>query len=265
MSNRYEEELQIEKAEIKATLMNNIIPFIPRGIKNFVDHGIYHINEVEYKKNELVKWCNINDVDLNIEESFLLDLSVYFHDLGCIIGRKDHAKISAEIIEILKKDLRIDDEKKDFLKLIVSHHAGKPKNKLKKIQNSNYTSKRSYNIRIDLLIAILRLSDVLDAGIRTGHTDRYAMRAPPQIFSLLLHYDKIKKAETKKHWKAHSYCQGISILKEKNKIVIHSDKNLFKKKLVKEIIKNSIDNELSFIKSILCDKYKLPVLNTIIF
>lgn len=252
-----EYEISLEVQKIIVLVRNNIIPFIPRGIDQFVDHGIEHIQEVLYKKQKLMCWCVTNGITFNNIEKILMDASIWCHDIGCLICREDHGNRSAEIINFI--DTRLDEEIFDCLKLIISHHTNKSKDELNKLSILYY---RDHEIKSDLIVALLRLSDALDAGCRSKHLREYGNRAPPIVFNILNKYGKLK-GDSILHWKAHGICEGVIFDSDENIIYItyERDDNGDNEKIVEEVIKKSIDEEIDNISDIF-KKYDLPQLKT---
>ena len=245
-----EYEIETETRFIEFLLRTNVIPFIPRGIDQFVDHGVEHIDEIMKKKDKLFLWCNNNGIYFNNVEKMIMRLSIYCHDLGCIIKRCDHGERSAEIIDLINN--KLDKELINYIKTIVIHHS---KNKsLDKIEVKKY---KDYEIKIDLMISILRLSDALDAGSRSKHLNEYGNRAPPMLFKILTYYECLE-CKSIKHWIAHGSCKGVVLDIEENQIIItyECDENI---ELINDIIKNNIEEELSKIECVI-EKYNLPIL-----
>ena len=61
--------------------------FNPRAIRNFPSHGVDHTVGIISNINSFIESWNIS---LSKNERYLLYLSAWLHDIGCLKGRKDH-------------------------------------------------------------------------------------------------------------------------------------------------------------------------------
>jgi hypothetical protein len=170
-----------------------LLDFLPRSMPKFTDHGTRHSNNilkllVQFHEN-LTK--TLPSFSFSKEELFLLALSAYLHDIGCIIGRKNHNKHSARLLtkdpsfSDLPDKLGLDIVK--CLELIAKSHSSN--------FNLNGISKECLheNVRLRLICAIFRLMDACEIS---------AKRISRLLFDILTRNNKIGVAESE-YWEAH--------------------------------------------------------------
>lgn len=233
------EDLEFDKTYTIHYLTNNVLPFVPRGLNDYVDHGIRHIRETIYKKNRLLEWLGINGVSLEPLEHIVLELSIWLHDVGCIVKRDDHGKRSAKIVK--KLDFGIDLKLRECIETIIFHHTDVTLRDIKKLDIFEF--RPLLTVRQDILVAILRLSDALDAGNRKTRSENFGMRAPSSIYEILTSFCRPNQ-ETKNHWKAHMACLGVDLNPSTNIIEINRIDDREGRHLVSKIIRTGIAKEL---------------------
>jgi len=241
-----EEELKTHSEEIISRIRNNLIPFIPRGTKNYVDHGLAHSIEVGNKKNELVTWLGKYAFAFNPVEENALNLAIWTHDLGCIIDRsKNHETWSVRILKLI--DYGIEKDLKNILLELIKYHSSKNTNNVINLKDKAYGA--HYTARMDITAATLRLADALDVGERTDHRIDLASRAPPEIIQILTKFRKPNQV-TLNHWSAHNSCDGVHLDITNNKVLVHSKYGSQNVANINQVLIPDIRNELKIFNSI---------------
>lgn len=122
------------------------------------DHGPDHIKKVIEKASELIENTKI---DLSAYEVFILLLSIQFHDVANIFGRKKHARNSKKVIEEVQKVGDIEEEGKIIWDIARSHSGEDGKEDTISDLPELPEDFKNNEIRMRLLASILRLSDEL--------------------------------------------------------------------------------------------------------
>src|SRR6185295_2123240 len=133
-------------------------------------HGVNHVSTVIRRAGELVGDYTANPNRLTPYEAFLLIMAAHSHDVGLLLGRKDHEtnahKVLTGLINLLGKDMV---EVRAFLR-IAQAHGGKineDKDTISSLPPSDYIS--CEKVRLQYLAALLRLADELaDDRERSG-------------------------------------------------------------------------------------------------
>lgn len=160
--------------QAKDCLSANILRYIAAAEPSLTDHGIDHICNVLQNVNLLLK----DDIkELNAVELYTLMVSVLFHDVGNLYGRKNHHKKIGDIYEHVRhSDPKFSQEKCLVLKIAGAHTGAA-------IDGSNDTlndlddsdNLQDQQVRSRTLAAILRLADELAEGHQ--RTSDYIIKA----------------------------------------------------------------------------------------
>jgi HD superfamily phosphodiesterase len=151
---------------IKDDLINTYYSDIGTGAQNFNpdmnlnDHGWGHVEKVIKHASLLVA---TNNCDLNVIEVYLLLVSILFHDLGNIYGRKDHEKKVHKILSSYSKHIG-DALDTTIVRKIVDAHGGTDiegnKDKITYLEEEKIVF-TGHRVRKRLLASILRFADEL--------------------------------------------------------------------------------------------------------
>lgn len=228
----------------KATpiLATNLLP-------HFTDHSVSHSDEMVMIINRFVEplQTESNSARLTDDELFVLYAACYLHDIGMqyenagntaviseigleqpwedldetsrrSILRKYHHKISAEMVRTSVRSalppigIQLDDtdHANEIACLCESHATDAASDRYAKL------SKDSAGLRMTLLAALFRISDILEESRRRAN--------PRQARSLLL------DMESKLHWWRHYYTEKIEVSSQTHEITLHYDfpKNRFR-------------------------------------
>ena len=176
--------------------IKEILQWIPRSIPNHTDHGLLHATNV---MTNIMKFDN-NYVDFSEREKFILLLASIFHDIGCIINRKNHHFNSLEILERDEfkefRDLLNEEEYISLQQVIVSHSRSYNLNIV--IENP------AEDIRLDLICPLFRLADSLDVG---------SSRIDMLVFKILRDYNLLNE-KSNKIWESHTSILEVNIKKQ---------------------------------------------------
>jgi hypothetical protein len=206
-----------------------ILSFIPRSIPKYTDHGVRHSNNI---LNLLDKFRgNLSTIfpsfSFSKEELFLLAISAYLHDIGCIVQRRNHNRESARLLtedasfSHLQDKLGADLLK--CLKLISLSHS------------SNFDlcgiskEKLHQKVRLRLICAIFRLLDACEIS---------ATRTSKTLFDILTRNNKISKGESK-YWEGHLSIIGLFF--ENNEIILDCEDKEKPASIIKHLQKDLND------------------------
>lgn len=173
---------------------SRLLPFIPRGLPVYQSHGTLHSLAIIRVINRIIQSPDIN---LTLQETFLLFMAAWFHDIGylhpvTIQNRGIHPIISVEMIQqdpVIRSLIKGDEL--PILDTIIRYHDSDTD--LTLIQET------SSSVRSSLLAALFRLADAVDIG---------GDRCPPEVFSLIKDgFDE----HSRRHWQAHQNVRGIVI------------------------------------------------------
>jgi exopolyphosphatase/pppGpp-phosphohydrolase len=188
-----------------------ILPYVhsTRQMKYFTNHEKSHSQKVLKYINEIIDMCDLSGINLNEAEKSILRCACWLHDLGCIYDRKNHAKESVKIIEILCEKGHIDLKAiKNEVEKVVLTHSTKGLSKLKDIEEEKKIEGYPNRIRLRLLCVLFKLADECDI-------DR--LRAPEAVYDIL----ENKMPEYSKHWwKGHENVASVKFSIENKKILI---------------------------------------------
>ena len=163
---------------------------IPRGIPDFTDHGLQHSIRVLKYVGRIIKEY---PVELNPEEKFIMALAAPLHDLGCLVRRDNHSKISVHIIErpefrTLLEDLNPQTVR--FLRyVILAHSRSYP---LKKVPTDR---------NLPLMCTLFRLADACDIT---------AARVNVILLDILTEFKELNK-KAQSLWKSHLAIEDVEI------------------------------------------------------
>jgi hypothetical protein len=187
------------------------------NFQHFTDHSIKHSERILENASALLKLGNI---ELNDAEIFILKCAIALHDIGMITDnyidnknlltpddkleqiRKEHHIYSYNYIKdnYTKLHLGSTQEFVDIIAEVAKNHRKTDLDKVDKIKPIG-----SYNIRLKLLSAILRLSDCLDYDYRRVNMERY------KDFSM--------KPKSRALWYCNYYIQAVRIEEHKINII----------------------------------------------
>lgn len=165
------------------------------------NHGEEHIEQVIQRAENIV--YNFKGKSLTEFEVFILLCAIHIHDIGNVLGRKEHERNLNQIFDGHVKDIITDTPERRVIKSIAMSHGGKNMDGSKDtISRLNQTEDLlGEKIRPRLLAAILRLADELaDDSTRksTGALELGIVGEVSLIFqeySRVLHTVKIEKNE----------------------------------------------------------------------
>jgi len=155
-------------------LSTDILRYIVGREPSLTDHGVDHIRNV-LENVELLLQSDIKE--LNAVELYVLVISVLFHDVGNLFGRKNHHKKIGDIYEYVRhSDSQFSQEKCLVIK-IASAHTGEALDGSNDTLNDLQDSDNLYGkqVRSRTLAAILRLADELAEG--EHRTSKYIVKA----------------------------------------------------------------------------------------
>ena len=151
-------------------IVHDIAPYISRFELDLTDHSARHIKNVLHNAYRLLgeKTCTGFDPKsaLNANEMYFLVLSILFHDLGNIFGRKDHNRRLEEVYAYARGNEADLLSEKRHLRNIVEAHCGQTREGHKDTIGSLDSAAVFREERLDCccVAAILRLSDELAEG-----------------------------------------------------------------------------------------------------
>lgn len=241
-----QKEFDVSLEYVHTVIKTNFLPFVARGIRNLVDHGIGHVEEVLSNIDAFAEAAASRGVRLSPSEIYLLRLTAWLHDLGHIIARKDHELISIRLVKSMKLYLALQDEVIRLVNLLILLHRKKAPIAALLTRPPDYLFQRE--IRLDLLVAPFRLADACDMGSRSTHA-MVGERAPLVVYRIIR--NRLPR-ESRKHWRTHMAILGTSVDARSGHIVVHrADRKPI------SLLAHEIEEEVAKVKPIL-NKYSLP-------
>ena len=237
-------EKQIQDLEYIKGILIPTLQFIPRGIKNYTDHGINHTKRIEEILQKIIRFCNISENEeckINDTEEYLLFLTALIHDIGCIVKRENHASVSASIIKEYLSEYEIFEDVESFLIEIVKAHSGDPNETLYRLPNEPILVQKEH-VKLRYISAVFRLADACDIKVE---------RCPRLVYRIL---EPDMSSESKSFWKGHRDVVNLDFNIEKKKIIV-----LIKDKDTTKIIIDYLQRNIKDVKDVL-KKYHFPFL-----
>jgi hypothetical protein len=139
-----------------------VVEHIAHTEPDLTDHGARHLADVMRRASELL--VSHHD-QLTPEELYILCVSILFHDVGNLHGRRDHQrKISGIYAQARGTDARFKGERNAVLAIAGAHTGSTSDGSHDTLKDLNHISFQGTAIRARELAAILRLSDELAEG-----------------------------------------------------------------------------------------------------
>jgi hypothetical protein len=198
--------------------------YLPREIPEFPSHGPDHsINIIDMIMDFVNKW----DANLSEEEIFLLYVSAWVHDMGCLICRNDHQKHSVTMLDrtaIVREILG--EELYTCLKYIVKYHSSD--------EDLKEVPKKWGRIELQKVCAIFRLLDACDIT---------EIKCPKGVYEIIKISTPPLSKTADEYWNAHMSIESLTFECPKIKIFVNNyEKCKFLiEKLEREISKDVAD------------------------
>lgn len=236
MYNEYDTYLK----EIEA-ITHLILPYVPRGISDYTDHGVLHSERVIKYCERIFIACKEAGIELNEIEKFLVRSSAWLHDIGNLTGRKNHPEKSCEILDYLNRNyFEMDSFLISLIKKVIISHS---EHSLRISKVPRFEEYDRVKIRLRLVCALFRLADECDINYRRA-TKAVHDLIKKDIERKIESSDKEeseKAKETNEYWIAHQNIDSVVFDKDsKNIIIIVYDTNSVQKVL--ESIKKEMKN-----------------------
>lgn len=196
-------------------ISEKFLNFIPRGIPDYPSHGKDHSQNIIRLLNSFIDTWSL---DLTEKEVYILYLGAWVHDIGCLVSRKNHNEISANMISktqffisILNKDIIT------LLQYVVKAHSSQYD--LKKVP------KDCLGVRLQLICSIFRVMDACEID---------SSKCPNEVYEFI---KDSMKPENKEHWRAHMNICGVTFKNPEIVVVVDNldDSNLLIEHLKKEL------------------------------
>lgn len=182
-------------------LAEKYLRYLPREIPEFPSHGPDHSSSLIQIINDFVSnWDN----DLSEEEIFLLYVSAWVHDIGCLVSREDHQKKSVELIdkhEMFKQLLG--QNLYTCLKYVVKYHSSH--------ERIVEVPSEWGGIHLQKLCSIFRILDACEIC---------ETKCPNEVYTVVMSSDRPFGAEANSYWKAHMNIQSLKFESPKIKIYV---------------------------------------------
>jgi exopolyphosphatase/pppGpp-phosphohydrolase len=196
-------------------IATTILPYVhsTSEMKYYTNHARDHSEKLLFYIDEIIKICDLSEINLNEVEKSILKCACWLHDLGCIYDRETHADESLKIIEILCQNGHLDLKAiKDEIKAVVQTHSTSGISILEDVDLERKIKGYSNVIRLKLLCVLFKLADEC-------HIDR--LRAPEALYDILK--EKMPD-ESKSWWVGHEYVTSTNFSFDQKKIIVIMDK-----------------------------------------
>lgn len=187
-------EEHVAKVEDVRAFVEPLLYYLPRRTKDYTDHAFVHSDNLIEIFQRLLDDLGANT--LVEEERYAICLSVFLHDLGCLISRKRHHLFSFRILghnrfQYIKA--KIGSDIFECVKYIAISHASKYN--FKRLPQHQIHPR----IRLPLVCALFRLVDGCDL---------MPTRTNPVLYDVLMAYDPLN-SESVDVWQAHFSTVGL--------------------------------------------------------
>ncbi|MGA2918113.1 MAG: hypothetical protein ABSE13_06170 [Methanoregula sp.] len=202
--------------------------YLPRTIPDFPSHGPDHsINIIEIIDKFVDNW----DANLSDDEIFLLYVSAWFHDIGCLINRDNHQNHSVTILNrnSIVQDL-LGKEMYTCLKSIVKYHSSD--------EDLKEVPLKWGRIDLQKVCAIFRMLDACEIT---------EIKCPKGVYDIMITGEHPMSARADQFWRAHMNIESIQFECPKIKIYVE-DCNI--SALVIERLELEIENDVADILSV---------------
>ena len=151
-----------EQAQQK--LQDDVYPYIPAAEPDLSDHGATHIANVQANATRLLSDDGIV-TSLSGIEMYCLGMLILFHDVGNVLGRKDHHKRIPEIFDQVRPGAAAHHEKSLVVRAARAH-TGRgtdgSRDTLKGVDEVDHLEREK--VRLRQLAAVVRFADELAEG-----------------------------------------------------------------------------------------------------
>ena len=193
----------------RRVLLEEILPEIKSQEPNLSDHGPDHIAQVLDRVHQLFDgdFTSVTTIEL-----YILCISVLFHDVGNLKGRKKHNKKIAEIYDLVRPNKnRFARERAAVLAIAGAHTGFCNEGTPDTIKDLDFMGVLDQTINCKVLAAILRFADELAEGpVRTS----YVMQALGLYADDSLPFHRLAN------------CTNYTIDKERGRILVDYDINI---------------------------------------
>lgn len=221
----------MERAQIEAKLhelRHSVLPILEysqRELRDHTTHGYMHSDEVEKLLVKILSRCNEREARCNIGsiEEYLLICAAWLHDIGNIVGRNDHNRITCDIIDQLTPDdiWGLDPDCIEFVKWLCLAHSRSYR--IEKVPAR--APFRGTEIRLRYLTAVFRIADAADMNSK---------RAPIAVYEIIkANLPKVSR----QIWRSHQAVRDVSFLPSNNFIIVTVSDKRRASRAVKEFIK----------------------------
>lgn len=199
--------------------------YLPREIPHFPSHGSDHsINIIEIIDSFIDNW----DAKLTDDEIYLLYLSAWTHDIGCLKNRKDHQQHSVAILNNISLiNELLGDELYTCLKTIVKYHSSK--------EHIEEVPKEWGRVKLQKICAIFRILDACDI------TEK---KCPKGVYDIIMKGEYPLDKEANNFWQAHMNIQSLQFERPKIKIFLQNLE-------ICELVVNRLIREIETVKTVL--------------
>jgi len=211
------------------TLISPFLENIHKGIPGYVDHGVEHSKGIIDLLNALFE-----NFEFSESEKYLLYLSAWLHDIGCVVGN-GHAKKSTRILELHRSmfEAIIGSRTINPLKIIIETHDCSL-NIDKVAEMESHLEKNDTRLRF--ISALFRVVDACHLG-----------RANKCLYETLRDFNVLDE-ESIVHWEAHLAVDSIRFEFENEAIVINAiDKDKA------DVLKEDIESDLKSVVHVFAD------------
>lgn len=210
--------------------------YFVRKAKSLTDHGLVHSESLLEIFDRLLD--DLKPHELTEEERYVICLSIFLHDLGCLLGRGKHNFSSLKILKHSRFKYIENKVGSDFFACTqfaaVSHSSGY---KLRRLPKQTFHPK----VRLPLICALFRLIDGCDLT---------QSRANPTLFDILRSFKEINE-ESARVWRGHSAIAAVTF--SQHRIVVSTSNRRKSDKLTNHL-KRDLNNEINGVLR----EYKFP-------
>ena len=151
---------------LKQRLFNVEYGFWSAAFPGGNDHGPQHIQRVLENLDRLLGDDPLKEHTIKPYELFLAMMTILYHDIGIIRDRKDHANISALLVQEEQNAYIINERDREIIRAAVVSHSSREDIEEKCAVFSETELIGKYTVRPRMIAALVRLADELDEDFR---------------------------------------------------------------------------------------------------
>ena len=184
------EEFLMQYQQTKLYLEREVYPWVQANCSWYTDHGNQHVDAVINQASRLLKneLRDLDEGDLNELDIFALLTGILWHDVGMIVDRSEHDRISTDIFDELQKVGPTSPGVKRVIEDIIKAHRNETGLDIPQKNTSFNIQGNVYKIYPKALAGILRFADEISETQERVSGDMWVSDSVPEESRIFWHY-----------------------------------------------------------------------------